>query len=191
VFGAPSCSINLMAVQILWALTLVVHTVCLVLSIESLYRYSTTFKRNHHDDRLYHSYGFWFAISCFTMAASMIIIGVLKIVDPEIQIGQSPVVTPFFAIGYVGFWNSSFFYLVVFLKLNAKNKRIQNAAFKQDFRKVIHILKMAIPVGIFFNTVWASFPLFMLAAPNRTVVMVLGAFHYMGAAVTLVGFRFY
>jgi hypothetical protein len=179
-----------MAVQILWALTLVVHTVCLVLSAESLYRYTTTFKPSIAGQWLYHSYGFWFSISFFTMAASMITIGVMKIVDPEIQIGQNPMVTPFFSLGYIGFWNGSFFYLVVFLKLNAKNKRIQNAAFKQDFRKVIHILKVAIPVGIGLNVVWGCFPLLMLAAPDRTVLMVLGAFHYLGAAVTLVRFRF-
>jgi hypothetical protein len=74
---------------------------------------------------------------------------------------------------------------VLFLRLNAKNKRVQTAEFKARFRKIISVLRKIFPIGFSVNFLCSILSMFGLLVTTREGMLAVASVHYLVSVVEL------
>jgi hypothetical protein len=175
VLGSPSCTINIMAVQGMWAMVAISHVATLLVAVV----YTTRiYKRANRQRKLG-------AACAISSSASFITLGCWRAADPlGTPIGTHAGATILFCLGASCFWMYSVLFTKTMLEISLKQARMNDTESNQRITRVIDFLRgkgLLVLAGLLVLVCW--FPIFMLATTSAWTMYGLGVVHYMGLVI--------
>ena len=169
-FGAPTCSINIIAVKVLWAITSALHF------LEIFYSLSFVVRKYRAKRRLFLS--IFVGILALLTNICFFIVGLTRAVDTDSRvIGSDPFITILFSFGAMTFWWTAHVFTFIFIELVITQSRI----WVKDGGKTIQTLKQ-MKLGLSFSslvsTIACILPIGMLGAKTAYLTQSLATTHY-------------
>ena len=174
-FGAPSCAVNIPAIQALWALVALVHV--------GTFAFALHFLRVKRAQGTKSQAPMYLGLLVVINNIGLIITGLTRAIDPLRTIGSDPTATVFFSIAAAAFWSATHVFIYAFLQLSIKQARMGR---EEDAQKYLKHLKISLPVSNIASLVASMLPLGMLGASNALQVQQLATSHYIILALELV-----
>jgi len=172
--GAPTCAINIAAIQALYSLLIISQFGVLLMSLVFLHR---TQKSRQFTRRTAGC-----ALSILS-SVCFIALGILRASNPtDSGIGYRPASTVLFCAGASLFWAYGLQFTGNLIVISLKQTKMQDENAQKRAISIIRRTQIALPYLLFIVVVICILPMFMLATSDPWVMYGLGAAHYEGLA---------
>lgn len=177
-YGLPTCSTNVPAIQALWGILAGLHIICLVYASYFVYIKFQAPRRKKSSLSL--------GAIVIIMNVCLICTGILRVSDVQTRfIGYDVPTTVLFSIAGMAFYIAVSVFTYAFVDLTIRQARL-----KLDVSKTLYIrMKHGLPVVVVFGVVGCALPMCMLASKSRMTTHVLASFHHLltGANMVIMG----
>ena len=177
-FMSPSCDINLNVVRALWACTLLVQFLAMMMAVFYLVDVARKYRGQYRK--------IIFGLVCLTEGVCMTTTCALRVSQPESMIiGTNVAISVLFGLGAFSFWIHVLLFTSNFVRLSINQARMKSERARERIDDLERRASRIFPVLILLDAIACVMPVAMTAASSRTTVFILALIHYFFLAVLI------